>query len=374
MTNTTTPARLLMAAALAALVAGCSADPAPPPPPKVSSEPGVISFAAGSADLDSLEIVTATEDALPVSADLNARLAVDEAVTGRVGAPLAARVTALLADVGDRVRAGQPLARVDAPDLAQASADVAEAETTASLKGRAAARARDLFAGGAIAERDRDAAESEARLSSAELARARQRLASLGGGGTGTALALTAPVGGVVLDRQVQPGQQLTAGQGPLFTVTDPSRLWLFIDVPESAIGRLHMGQKVSFTVDAFGERIFTATVEKIGFTVDPATRRVQVRARVENKDLALKPEMFAKAQLVSDDGQTAVRVPNAALFERGLAIHAFRQEGPGRFHRVPVTVAVRGETMSWVTSGLKAGDKVVGTGALLLNAQLGDQ
>lgn len=366
--------RLLLASALAALVPACS-DPAPPPPPaNVAAEPGVISFPANSADLDALEIVATAADALPVSADLNARLAVDEAVTGRVGAPVAARVTALLADMGDHVRAGQALARVDAPDLAQASADLAETETAAALKARAAARARDLYAGGAVAERDRDAAEAEARLADAERARARQRLASLGAAGGGTSLALTAPLGGIVLDRQVEPGQQLTAGQGPLFTITDPTRLWLLLDVPESAIGRLHTGQTVNFSVDAFGDRSFAAKVDRIGLAVDPATRRVQVRARVDNRDLALKPEMFAKAQLVADDGRMAVRVPNTALFERGLATHVFRQEGPGRFRRVAVKVAVRGDKSSWVTSGLKPGDKVVGEGALLLGAQLGDQ
>jgi cobalt-zinc-cadmium efflux system membrane fusion protein len=364
---------LLLAASLAALLPACS-DPAPPPPPKLAAEPGVISFPAGSADLDALQVVTTTADALPVSADLNARLAVDEAVTGRVGAPVAARVTALLADMGDRVRAGQPLVRVDAPDLAQASADLAEAETAAGLKARAAARARDLFAGGALAQRDLESANAESRLAGAELDRARQRLASLGGSGGGTALSLTAPVGGIVLDRQVEPGQQLTAGQGPLFTITDPTRLWLLIDVPESAIGRLHMGQKVSFAVDAYDDRSFVATVDKIGLAVDPATRRVQVRAKVDNHDLALKPEMFARARLVADDGRVAVKLPNAALFERGLANHVFRQEGPGRFRRVAVTVGVRGEDYSWVTTGLKPGDRVVGEGALLLNAQLGDQ
>lgn len=363
----------LLAASLAALVPACS-EPASPPPPKLVSEPGVISFPADSADLDALQIATAAADALPVSADLNARLAVDEAVTGRVGAPVAARVTALLADMGDHVRAGQALARVDAPDLAQASADLAEAETAAGLKARTAARARDLFGGGALSERDLDAAMADSRLASAELARARQRLASLGGSGGGTALALTAPVSGTVLDRQVEPGQQLAAGQGPLFTITDPSRLWLLIDVPESAIGRLHVGQKVNFTVDAFDTRAFSASVDKIGLAVDPATRRVQVRARVDNRDLALKPEMFAKARLVADDGRSAVKVPNAALFERGLASHVFRQEGPGRFRRITVTVSVRGEGSSWVTAGLKPGDRVVGEGALLLNAQLGDQ
>ncbi len=367
-----TPMGWLLCGALVVLVPGCS-DPSPPPPTKATSEPGVIRFAPDSADLDALQLVRVAADTVPVSADLNARLAVDEAVTARVGAPVAARVTALLADTGDRVARGQALARVDAPDLAQASADLAETGTQADLKARAAARARELFAGGAIARRELESAEADARLAGAEQARARERLASLGGRGSGTALALTAPLGGIVLDRQIEPGQQLSAGQSPLFTITDPARLWLLIDVPESAVGRLHIGQAVRFEVDAFSDRRFDAKVEKIGLAVDPATRRVQVRARVDNRDLTLKPEMFATARLVADDGRLGIKLPNAALFERGQANHVFRQEGPGRFRRVAVTVAVRGEQFSWVSAGLKPGDVVVGEGALLLSAQLGD-
>lgn len=353
-------------------LAACDAAPKAPPPP-VTSTPGVISFPAGSPDLDALQIVTAEVGPLPVSTDLNARLAVDEDVTGRVGAPVAGRVTAVLADIGAPVSAGQPLARIDAPDLAQAHADALEAESNADLKRRAAERAQTLFAGDALARRDLEAAQAEAKSASAELTRARLRLATLGGG-DGTALPLRSPVSGYVLDRQLEPGQQLTAGQSPLFTVTDPRRLWLLIDVPETAIGRARVGEDVAFEVNAFPGRRFTGRITRIGLAVDPGTRRIQVRAAVANPDLALKPEMFARARLVTDDGQTAIRVPNAALFEVGLKSYVFRAEGPGRFRRVPVDVAVRDDADSWITSGVKPGDRVVGEGALLLNAQMAGQ
>lgn len=365
-------ASLMVTSLLALLLPACSKE-AEPPPPKVAGEPGVIRFATGSPDLDALAIVPVVSEPLPVSADLNARLVVDEAVTGRVGAPVAARVTAVLADIGQRVGAGQALARVDAPDLAQATADLIEARTAADLKFRAAARTRELLAGGAIAARDAETAEAESRNAGAELSRARERLQSLGGG-SGTNLPLTAPIAGVVLDRAVEPGQQLTPGQGPLFTVTDPSRLWLLIDAPETTISRLRIGQAIDFEVDAWPGTRFAAVVQKIGLAVDPGTRRVQVRGRVDNRDLKLKPEMFARARLVADDGVSGLRIPNAALFERGLNSFVFRQESPGMFRRIQVKVAVRGEQASWVSSGLRAGDKVVGEGALLLNAQLGDE
>jgi cobalt-zinc-cadmium efflux system membrane fusion protein len=147
--------------------------------------------------------------------------------------------------------------------------------------------------------------------------------------------------------------------------------LWLLVDVPETAIARARVGEDVAFEVNAFPGRQFRGQISRVGLAVDPGTRRIQVRADVANPDLALKPEMFARARLVTDDGQTAIKVPNAALFEVGLKSYVFRVEGPGKFRRVPVTVGVRDDESSFILSGLKPGDRLVGEGALLLNAQM---
>ncbi|MBC7522447.1 MAG: efflux RND transporter periplasmic adaptor subunit [Sandarakinorhabdus sp.] len=368
MTGTPLPATAILAALL---LSGCGAqaEKAPPAPAPAS---GVIAFAPGAPDLDSLQIVTAEAGPLPVSADLNARIAVDENVTGRVGAPVSGRVTAVLADIGMPVRPGQVLARMDAPDLAQAQADLSKAQIDGDLKHRAAQRAESLFQGGAIARSELESAQADAQSAGAELRRAGRRLGNLGG--DGTALALSSPVGGYVLGRQLEPGQQLTAGQSPLFTVTDPKRLWLLVDVPETAIPRARIGENIVFDVNAWPGRHFTGRISRIGLAVDAATRRVQVRADVPNPDLALKPEMFARARFIVDDGRTGLKVPNAALFEQGLQSYVFKAEAPGRFRRVPVTVGVRGEADSYLTGGIRPGDRIVGEGALLLNAQLAGQ
>lgn len=359
------------AASLAALIllSGCGASDAPPPKtPKKS--PDTISYAPGSPELDSLQLVTAINGPLPVSADLNARVALDEARTSRVGAPVAGRVTQVLADIGQPVRVGQPLAYLDAPDLGQARADLLTAQAQRNQKAQEMQRSRMLFAGDAIARRDVEAAEAQAATASAELERASLRLRNLGGG-RGDALPLTSSVGGYVVDRQINPGQQIAAGQSPLYTVSDPRHLWLNVDVPEDSIGRVRIGEHIEFDVPAYPGRRFGGTITQIGLAVDPATRRVQVRAETANPDLALKPEMYARARLTTDDGRRAIKVPNAAIFESGMKSYVFRAEAPGRFRRVPVEVGEHGDAYSYVTSGLRNGDRIVGEGALLLNAQL---
>lgn len=357
------------AVAMLMMLSACGdADAPPPSAPKKS--PDTISYAPGATELDSLQLVTATSGPLPVSADLNARIALDESRTSRIGAPVAGRVTQLMADVGQSVRAGQALAYIDAPDLGQARADLLTAQAQRNQKSREIERSRMLYAGGAISKRDVESAEADAASASAEMERASLRLRNLGGG-RGDALALTSSVGGYVIDRQINPGQQVAAGQSPLFTVSDPRNLWINVDVPEDSIGRVRVGERIEFDVPAYPDRHFSGTITRIGLAVDPATRRVQVRAEAANPDLALKPEMYARARLVTDDGRRAIKVPNAAIFESGMKSYVFRVEGPGKFRRIPVEVGEHGDAYSFVTSGLKNGERIVGEGALLLNAQL---
>ena len=283
---------------------------------------------------------------------------------------MAGRVTQVLADIGQAVKAGQALAYLDAPDLGQARADLLTAQAESTRKAREMARSHMLFDGGAISRRDLEGAQADAAGAGAELERARLRLRNLGSG-AGDALALTSSVSGYVIDRQINPGQQVGAGQTPLYTVSNPRTLWLFLDVPEASSSRARIGEAVEFDVPAWPGRRFTGKITQIGLAVDPATRRVQVRAEVGNPDLALKPEMYARARLVTDDGRRAIKVPNAAIFESGMKNYIFRVEAPGRFRRVPVEVGERGDSFSYVTSGIRDGERIVGEGALLLNAQL---
>ncbi|QMW23302.1 efflux RND transporter periplasmic adaptor subunit [Sandaracinobacteroides saxicola] len=370
--------KTLIAAAVALAVAVLAwftlrPEPAPDAAPPVSATPGVIAFAPNAPELDSIRLAKAVQVPLPLSGDLNARLAVDEDATGRVASPVAGRVTRILRDLGDSVARGDALAILDAPDLGAAQADLARAQADARLKAEALRRARDLYQGQAIARRELEAAEADAAEASAERQRAALRVGNLGSGSAGENLTLRAPVAGIVIARTANPGEQVQPGGDALFVVSDPKRLWLLIDLPESDIARARLNESVDFTVDAWPGRRFTGRIARVSPAVDPVTRRVQVRVAVANPDLALKPEMFARARIAANDGRTGLQVPNTALIEDGVRNFVLVAETPSRFRRVPVTVASRGTSNSYITGGIAPGTTVVGDGALLLNAQIGN-
>jgi cobalt-zinc-cadmium efflux system membrane fusion protein len=279
--------------------------------------------------------------------------------------------------LGDAVKAGQQLAEVDSPDYGSARADLAKAEADLALKRKALERAKGLLEAQVIARKDAEQAEADAAQSASEAERARLRVANLlpaGHAGSGEHIPLSAPMAGWVTERNATPGQELgSATSAPLFVVSDLRRLWLAIDLPEHLLSHVKTGAEVRLKVDAWPDRVFTARIDRIGLTIDPATRRVPVRALVDNPDLQLKPEMYAQVSVPRPDAEQAVAVPNGALVAQGYDTLLYAQRAPGQYERRIVRVGLRGPSVSYVTDGVRDGETVVVQGALLLGAQLAD-
>ncbi len=325
---------------------------------------GVVTEAAAAAGPDSL--------AVP------GRIAWNDDATVRVFAPFAGRVTVVVADVGRRVRAGDTLALVSSPDFGQAQADARRAATDFALAERTAVRTHDLFAHGVVARRDVEAADADVARASTELARARARIVPFtrDTSSIDQVYALRAPLGGVVVDRSITPGEEVRPDQilanapqlvAPLFTITDPARLWLLLDLPEGDAGRLHPGATVAFRPDASSGPAAVAQVTWVSDAVDPVTRTVKARANVNNATGRWRAEMLVTAQL-PEPVALAVTVPANAVICHDSVHVVFVQVAPGRVRRARVDVgAERGGRLT-IARGLAPGDRVVTTGAILID------
>ncbi len=344
---------------------------------KPKPSPNRLLLAEDSGQLAFLRTEAARLADLPASEPMNARLALDEDLTARIFTPLQGRVVTLQAALGDRVEPGKALAVIDSSDFGQAIADLHKAQADDLQKKKSLARARTLYEGEAIARRELEAAEADAQAAGAEAERARLKLANLSPARTtidGQRLVLRAPLGGTIVDRQANPGTEVRPdAPTPLYVISDLSRLWLNIDLPEKAAALATPGQVVRFTVDAYPGTDFTARIERVAAIVDAATRRIPVRAMVDNGNGRLKPEMFARATISSTDQPPAIRVPVAALLTNGLATQLFVPTGPREFERRPVAVMRQDAEFAYLAAGpsLHVDDRIVIRGALLLASEL---
>ena len=322
-----------------------------------------------------LRIETVTEMVAPTAEPFNGKISFDENFTSRISSPVLGRATKLHAQIGETVKAGQVLVSIDSPDLGGAIADYRKAIADLELKRKALERSQMLLDGGVIAHKDFESSEADMAQSQAEAIRTKGRLKNLNIDSNSVAGAenftLKAPMAGVIVDRQINVGNEVRPDANtPLFIITNPSHLWATIDLPERDLSKISLGQPISIQVDAYQNESFTGIIQSIGTMVDPVTRRIQVRCSVDSKN-KLKPEMYARITPLNKRNQKAIRIPNSALITEGLYSYVFVETSPGHLKKRRVTLDVQEREYATVKAGLSAGEKLVVSGAILLNSEL---
>lgn len=315
---------------------------------------------------------------------LPGRLVWNEDRTVRVSSPFAGRVAEILVQPGTTVAAGQPLALLSSPDFGAAQADARKAAADAALASKGLARQRELYGAGIVAQKDLEQAQAEAARASAELQRAQAALRQVGGelgkpGAVGVGapdrFALRAPIAGLVVERNLNPGMQLRPDQppaAPLFLLTDPSDLWAQLDAAEADLALFRPGGSVTLTSAAYPGEAFPAKVVKIADYVDPAARSIKVRLSVPNPERKLKAEMFVTARIEAA-GFEGIAVPARAVFLADNHHYAFVRVDAHRFERHEVKVGASLPGITEVVSGLEPGMQVVTEGNLYLQDILRD-
>jgi cobalt-zinc-cadmium efflux system membrane fusion protein len=363
-------------------LSGCHREMQLPEPPAPRVDGDKVNFAADSPQLASLTIETAQPRKLSIT-NVTGRLYWDDDLTVRVFTPVAGRVTSIPGELGKPIKAGAPLAEIDSPDFGQAQADARTADGNLRLADKALARTKELFDHGAAAQKDVESAEAADIAAVAERDRAQAKLALYGGSAPGgeEVYVLRSPVAGVVVEKNINPGQEVRSDQmlanapnlfAPLFVVSDPTRLWLQLDVAESDLQSLQPSQQLQVYSQAFPGRAFSGEVEAIGDSLDPATRTVQVRGYVSNPDKLLKAEMYVRADVLVNTAETtraAVEIPARSVFMRDNKYYVFVEQSPGQYVRQPVTVGAEQDGRVPIIDGVKAGQRVVTYGCLLLES-----
>lgn len=305
-------------------------------------------------------------------ADLPERIALTGSVRPRneveIQPKVAARVEAVHAEVGDRVRKGQLLATLEHEDLAWQArqADAAVAIARAGLDGAKLdfERTRTLSEGGAASPAQLDAMRVKLDLGRAQLAQAEasaglahQRLEDA---------RLVSPIAGTVTRRPVNVGAQVTTSTS-LFTVQDVAALKLETSVEAAAFARLAPGQAAEVAVDARPGEVFRGSVRLLSPALDPQTRRAAVELEIENPQGRLLPHMFAHAEVVVSTVRGGLVVPREALLDAAGGPIAFRLRD-GRAERVQPRLGPGDAARVVVLSGLAQGDEVATSGLAALS------
>lgn len=298
--------------------------------------------------------------------------------TTPVFSPAGGPVREILVTPGDSVRVGQPLLNINSPDYSQARSGYLKARDALQLADKSYKRAADLFEHKAIAERDVQQAESERAQAQADVDSSADVLRALGvtdpeamaKPGTTLQVPLLAPVAGEIVERLVGPGQLLQAGMTQCFTISDTSTVWVLVNVYQKDLGSVHVGDTAEITTDAYPET-FRGRISYIAPALDPTTRTLQERIVTENPNHRLKKDMYVTATVRAGAIENALLVPDAAVLrDTENQTFVYVQTTGNQFARRLVNAGNSSGGRTQITSGLKAGERVVGDGGVFLQFQ----
>jgi cobalt-zinc-cadmium efflux system membrane fusion protein len=337
-------------------------------------------FRPTAQQLKTLSIATVATHRFASAEFTDGRIAVNANRATPVYSPFSGRVVALVAAPGDSVAAGAVLASIEASEFVQAQTDLESTTAQARLARQSEARKHALYEAQGASLQDWQQSQAELANAEAALQSARNRLRILGksdgeidalaGNGRSEArVPLRAPLAGVVVDRQVGPGQYVQAGSStPLFTIADVASVWLVGNVRESEAARMRRGQPVEVQVPAWPQRVFRAHLNYVAAVVDPATHRLTVRAELANGDGALKPEMLASFRIVTSEAVDAPAVPEAAVVYEGERAHVWVVGADGLIGLRAIRAGRVNDGLVEILDGARPGERVVTRGSLFID------
>ena len=342
--------------------------PPPPPPPALQRQGEKIVIPAESPLRSRIAFAPAATRIIGAKLSVPGQVEADPARTISVLPPLAGRLAELKVSLGDRVAAGQELAVIDSPDLAQAYGDDEKAGDQLSLAEKTLKRQQQSQEIGVASDHDLDQARSDYAQAAAERTRTQARLKDLGAqAGDHHRLVIRAPVAGSVTALNAAQGAMLNDPTQPMMTLSDLSVVWVTALVPERDLGAVAKGQPAEVTLDAYPGKVWPGKVAFVADVVESDSRRDKVRLSFANPDGVLKPNMFASVALKGAE-KAQVVVPTSALLMNNDRTTVFVETGDWSFERRVVELSLEEGLEVAVSSGIKPGEQVVVKGGILLN------
>jgi len=283
------------------------------------------------------------------------------------------RVVQIDARLGDEVKKGQVLLKVESADIASAYSDYRKAVADEVLAKAQLDRSKDLFAHGAISQNDLQVAQDTEDKAQVDVETTAEHLRVLGSPDLDHPQAVVeihAPISGVITDQEVTnaAGVQGLSSPNP-FTISDLSRVWVLCDVYENDLPQVHIGEFADVRLTSYPDRVFKARVGNIGPILDPTLRTAKVRLELENPGI-MHVGMFVTATFHGQKKEDYAAVPQSAILHLHDRDWVYVPAGDKKFGRQEVTGgAMLPDNMQEVTSGLKPGDKVVTKALDLENA-----
>ena len=332
-------------------------------------------FTIPSEQMSHVQVLTVQPTTLARSLRLTGTVAYNSFRTTPVITQVGGPVSRIAVVPGQVVKQGQPMLYVASPDYSQLVTNYLKAKDAYALAQKSYARAQDLYQHHAIAEQNLEQAESAEVQAGGDLTAARAALKVMGvtdpdevvKGPASSEIPLKAPISGLVVEQDVSAGQLLQNGATQCFMISDTSTVWVLVNVYQKDLPYVRVGDQVTIRTDAYPDT-FHGRISYVAASLDPNTRTLQARVETGNPGDKLKKDMYVVATVNAGKIENAIALPDAAVLrDTENQPFVYVAQSSNQFGRRSVTLGESMNGQTEITSGLKAGEQVIGNGGLFL-------
>ena len=296
----------------------------------------------------------------------------------KIGSPINGRVSDIFGGLGDVVKKGQVLARVNSIELTQNQLTLIKATQLIGLKTKAVERAKLLFDADVISKAEMQRIEAELEAVKADFRASKDQLEILGmsekaieklesSGQVNSYGDVISRTNGTIITKMINLGQ-IVQPEDVLFSVADLSKLWGVAEIPEQQVAFVQKEQDVTIEVPALNKKIQGKIVYE-GDIVNPETRTVMVRTEIDNADLKLKPDMLI-SMFIQSKKVSKLAIPLSAVVRENDRNYIFVQNNPNTFRLREIELGHKDGQLINVLSGVSVGETIVSDGAFHLNSE----
>jgi cobalt-zinc-cadmium efflux system membrane fusion protein len=332
-------------------------------------------FTISQEQMAHVQVLTVQPAALPRTLRLTGAVAYNSFRTTPVITQVSGPVSRVVVVPGQHVTKGEPMLYVASPDYSQLRTNYLKAKDAYALAQKAYARARDLYEHKAIAEQVLEQAESAEVQAGGDLASTQAALKVMGitdpdalvKAPPSFEVPVRAPISGEVVEQDVSAGQLIQPGSTQCFMISDTGSVWVLVNIYQKDLPYVHVGDTVTIQTDTYPE-VFHGRISYVAASLDPNTRTLQARIETNNPGEKLKKDMYVVATVNAGAIPNAIALPDAAVLrDSENQPFVYAAAASNQFGRRSVTLGESLNGRTEITSGLKAGDKVIGNGSLFL-------
>ena len=321
--------------------------------------------------LKTIEIDTVSNARVLNSLTLTGKVDFNEDNVIKIFPVISGQVSEIKVMAGDFVKQGQALALIKSPEMAGYSNDYVMAKSNVDIAKKSLDAANDMYKSGLASQRDQLAAQ-EGYNQALSVFEKSKRVLNLNGGSMTGEYIVKSPINGFVVERQVNNNMMIRADNATgLFTISDLKNIWVMANVYESDISYVKTGDSVNITTLSYPGKIFRGRIDKIMNVLDPSNKVMKLRIVLANPDYLLKPEMFANVVVNTTENKRMLSIPSRTLIFDHSQYYVLVYKSPSDITIRPVQVLNTVGERTFISEGLKEGEHLIGTQALLIYQEL---